>query len=95
LALIESHLAAHNWAVSSGYVTNKTVGSVSESYTVTTDFFLKGTPMGQNAMLLDTNHCLAQLMADTDMALQGRQSFAPEVISLHSNKVKSFRRARC
>lgn len=95
LKLILTWLAAHLWQVSNGVITSISAGSASESYQMSTDFFLKGTLHGQNAMLLDTNHCLAQLMADTDAALQGRQSYAPSLQSLHSNKQRGLRRYGC
>lgn len=95
LKLILTWLAAHIWQVSNGVITSISAGSASESYQMSTDFFLKGTLHGQNAMLLDTQHCLAQLMADTDAALQGRQSYAPAVQSLHSNKQRGPRRYGC
>lgn len=94
LKLILTWLAAHIWQVSNGVISSISAGSASESYQMSTDFFLKGTLHGQNAMLLDTNHCLAQLMADTDLALQGRQSFLPGMTAVHSRKQTIFRR-RC
>ncbi len=92
LKLIITWLAAHLWQVQNGVITSISAGSASESYQMNTDFFLKGTLHGQQAMLLDTNHCLARLMADTDLALQGRQSFAPGLVSVHSKKQISIRR---
>lgn len=90
LKLIIQWLAAHIWQVQNGIITSISAGSASESYQMSTDFFLKGTLHGQNAMMLDQNHCLAQLMADTDAALQGRQSYAPSLVSLHSEKQSSL-----
>ena len=75
LELIERWLAAHMYQVQNGVVTSKSAGATSESYQMSTDFFLKGTPHGQQAMLLDTNHCLAKLMADTQKTLEGAKSF--------------------
>ena len=95
LKLIATWLAAHIYQVQSGVLASISAGSASESYQMTTDFFLKGSPHGQNAMLLDTNHCLAQLMADTDLALQGRQSFPPGLVSLHSTRQRGLRRPIC
>ena len=57
-------------------------------------FLPKGDSAWANAMMLDTNHCLAQLMADTDAALQGRQSYPPSLVSLHSNQQRSIRPRR-
>lgn len=94
LKLILTWLAAHLFQVGRGVLSSISAGSASESYQMSTDFFLKGTLHGQNAMLLDTNHCLAQLMADTDLALQGKQSFLPGLMSLHSKKQQVTRR-RC
>lgn len=95
LEMIQAWLATHLYQVQVGAITSISAGSASESYQANTDFFLKGTLQGQNAMLLDTNHCLAQLMADTELALQGRQSYLPSLTSLHSNKQRSFRRFGC
>jgi len=89
---IIKYLAAHLWQQNNGgMITSISAGSTSESYSVTTDMFLKGTLHGQNAMLLDTQHCLAQLMADTDLALQGKQSYIPSVHSLHYNYIEQRR----
>ena len=85
-------LAAHNYQIQTGVLSSIQAGSASESYQMNTDFFLKGTLHGQQAMLLDPNHCLAQLMADTQAALDGKQSYPPSVVSLHSNKQKGRRR---
>lgn len=95
LKLIIMWLAAHVWQTQNGVISSISAGSASESYQMSTDFFLKGTLHGQQAMMLDTNHCLAQLMADTDLALQGRQSFAPSIVSLHSNKQRGIRKSNC
>ncbi len=94
LKLIGQWLAAHIWQIQNGVLSSISAGSASESYQMSTDFFLKGTLHGQNAMMLDTNHCLAQLMADTDAALQGRQSYPPSLVSLHSNQQRSIRPRR-
>lgn len=92
LALITKYLAAHLWQMNNGGpITSISAGAASESYQVSLDFFLKGTPHGQNAMLLDPNNCLAKRMADTDMALQGRGSFPPSIKSLHYNYVEHRR----
>lgn len=85
-------LAAHNYQIQTGVLSSIQAGSASESYQMNTDFFLKGTLHGQQAMLLDPNHCLAQLQADTQAALDGKQSYPPSVVSLHSNKQKGRRR---
>lgn len=82
LKMIVIYLAAHQFQTNVGVITSKSAGSASESYQMSTDFFLKGTLHGQNAMLLDSSHCLAQLMADTDLTLQGKQSFPPSLVSL-------------
>lgn len=92
LKAIIALLAAHNYQIQTGVLSSISAGSASESYQMNTDFFLKGTLHGQQAMLLDQNHCLAQLMADTQAALDGKQSYPPSVISLHSNKQKGRRR---
>lgn len=86
LRLIIIYLAAHHYQTNVGVITTKSAGSASESYQMSTDFFLKGTLHGQNAMLIDSNHCLAQLMADTDLALQGKQSFPPTLLSLGNQR---------
>ena len=91
---MQNYLAAHFFQIQTGVIISKSAGSASESYQMNTDFFLKGTLHGQTAMLLDTNNCLAQRMADTELAIQGRQSFPPSLVSLHSNKQKGFR-GRC
>lgn len=92
LKLILALLAAHMWQQNNGgAITSISAGSTSESYQANTDMFLKGTLHGQNAMLLDVNHCLAQLMADTDLALQGRQSYPPGLVSLHYNYLEQRR----
>jgi hypothetical protein len=49
-----------------------------------TDFFLKQSLHGQQALLLDTNQCLAKLQGDTQAALDGKASFPPGIVSLHS-----------
>ena len=86
LKLIITYLAAHMWQYNNGgAITSISAGAASESYSVSTDFFLKGTPHGQNAMLLDPNNCLAKRMADTDLALQGRGSFPPGLKALYWN----------
>ena len=86
LELITKYLTVHLWQMNNvGAITSISAGAASESYTVSTDFFLKGTPHGQNAMLLDPNNCLAKRMADTDLALQGRGSFAPGLKALYWN----------
>lgn len=92
LKTIMGLLAAHNYQIQTGVLQSVSAGSASESYAMTTDAFLRGTLHGQQAMLLDTNHCLAQLQADTQAALDGRQSYPPSVISLHSDKMKGVRR---
>ena len=92
LKLIATYLAAHLWQYNNGgAITSISAGAASESYSVSTDFFLKGTPHGQNAMLLDPNNCLAKRMADTDMALQGKGSFPPSITSLHYNYIEHRR----
>ena len=96
LKAIIKWLAAHNYQIQTGVLSSISAGSASESYQMSTDFFLKGTLHGQQAMLLDPNHCLAQLMADTQAALDGKQSYPPSVYSLHSNKQKvRYRRCDC
>lgn len=88
---ITLYLAAHQFQVSTGVVTSKSVGAASEAYAMTTDAFLRGSLHGQQAMLLDPNNCLAQRMADTELALQGRQSFVPTLQAVPAR----FPRRRC
>jgi hypothetical protein len=79
LELIERWLAAHLYQVQTGIISQKSAGQASESYQMTTDAFLKGSLHGQQAMLLDTNGCLAKLMADTQKTLEGARSFGPQI----------------
>ena len=79
LELIERWLAAHMYQIQKGVVTNKTAGASSESYQMNTDFFLRGTLHGQQAMLFDTNLCLAKLVADTQKTIEGAKSFPPQI----------------
>ncbi len=93
LELIMKYLTIHLWQMNNGgAITSISAGAASESYQVSLDFFLKGTPQGQNAMLLDPNNCLAKRMADTDQALQGRGSYPPSIKALYYNYYR-FRRS--
>ena len=88
---MQQWLAAHQFQTAAGVIASKAAGSASESYQMNTDIGLKGSPHGVQAMLLDPKGCLAKVQADMDQTLQGRQSFAPGITSLHSNKQKGFR----
>jgi hypothetical protein len=73
LALIEAWLAAHFYLIQSGIVNSESAGGASESYTIQQDTFLMNTMFGQQAMLLDTNGCLASLMGDIEDAKTGKK----------------------
>lgn len=93
LKLITQYLSAHLYQYNKGgAITSISAGAASESYSVSLDFFLKGSPHGQNAMLLDPNNCLAKRMADTEQALQGRGSYPPSIKALYYNYYR-FRRS--
>ena len=73
LALIEAWLAAHFHQVQTGIVTSESAGGASQSVSIVQEAYLMNTLFGQQAMLLDTNGCLATLMAEIDEAKQGRK----------------------
>jgi hypothetical protein len=72
LAIIEAWLAAHFRLIQSGILTGMNAGSASESYQIHQDVFLMNTMFGQQAMLLDTNGCLAALMGTIEDAKTGK-----------------------
>jgi hypothetical protein len=73
LALIEAWLAAHFHQVQTGIVTSESAGGASQSLSIVQEAYLMNTLFGQQAMLLDTNGCLATLMAEIDESKQGRK----------------------
>ena len=73
LALIEAWLAAHFQQVQTGIITSESAGGASQSVSIVQEAYLMNTLFGQQAMLLDTNGCLATLMAEIDDAKQGRK----------------------
>jgi hypothetical protein len=73
LALIEAWLTAHFRLIQSGIINSESAGGASESYTIHQDTFLMNTMFGQQAMLLDTNSCLASLMGDIEDAKTGKK----------------------
>jgi hypothetical protein len=72
LALIEAWLTAHFRLIQAGIVNSESAGGASESYTIHQDTFLMNTMFGQQAMLLDTNSCLATLMGNIEDAKTGK-----------------------
>jgi len=73
LALIEAWLAAHFHQVQTGIITSESAGGASQSFSIVQEAYLMNTLFGQQAMLLDTNGCLATLMAEIDEAKQGKK----------------------
>ena len=73
LALIEAWLAAHFHQVQTGIITSESAGGASQSFSIIQEAYLMNTLFGQQAMLLDTNGCLATLMAEIDEAKQGKK----------------------
>jgi len=72
LALIEAWLAAHFHQVQTGVVTSESAGGASQSVSIVQEAYLMNTLFGQQAMMVDTNGCLATLMASIDEAKQGK-----------------------
>ena len=95
IELITQWLSVHHYLISNGFITSKQVGAASESYQVEVGGFLLGTPHGQQAMLFDPNNCLAKLMADTELALQGKGSFAPSVHAIPAKYARQQQIRRC
>ncbi len=89
LELIARYLAAHIFQIQHGVLTSKSAGAASESYAATLDKGLLGTLHGQQAMLLDSNGCLAQAQARLDAILQGQLNAVP-VIDIFPSRVTSF-----
>jgi hypothetical protein len=73
LALIEAWLAAHYHQVQTGVITSESAGGASQSLSIVQETYLMNTLFGQQAMLLDTNGCLAMLMAEIEDAKQGKR----------------------
>jgi hypothetical protein len=73
LALIESWLAAHYHQVQTGIITSESAGGASQSLSIVQETYMMNTLFGQQAMMLDTNGCLAMLMAGIDEAKQGKK----------------------
>ena len=73
LALIEAWLAAHFHQVQTGIVTSESAGGASQSLSMVQEAHLMNTLFGQQAMLLDTNGCLAMLMAELEEAKSGKK----------------------
>jgi len=82
LALIEAWLAAHYHQVQTGIVTSESAGGASQSVSIIQEAYLMNTLFGQQAMLLDTNGCLAMLMAEIIDAKEGKKHKKVELIWL-------------
>jgi hypothetical protein len=73
LALIEAWLAAHFHQVQDGVITGEGAGTANQSFSVNQDTFLMNTMFGQQAMLLDFNGCLANLLGELEDAKTGKK----------------------
>jgi hypothetical protein len=68
LKWIEAWLAVHFHHVQNGILSSQSAGGASESYQMNTDFLFYNTMPGQQALLFDTNGCLATLLGTIEDA---------------------------
>jgi len=89
LEMIARYLSAHIFQIQHGVLSSQTNGNATENYTATLDKGLMGTLHGQQAMLLDTCGCLAQMQARMNAILDGQLNSVP-VIDVFPQRYSSF-----